>query len=330
MVNNMIIRLGYVAINLTLDITASKTITYTNYLKLKENEKTIKLDSLIKENFENLKQIMTYNFKNEIHFYRLSPNIIPLATHPKIKNNYINKYKKQFENIGFMSKLYNIRLDTHPNHFCILNSNKKEVLNNSIKTLKYHYDIFKTMKINGKAILHIGGVYDNKEKAIQRFIENFKKLDKEIQKIIILENDDKIYNIKDTLYICETLGIPMVLDYHHYLCNNEKEKIEDYLPRIIKTWKKEKLNPKIHFSSPKNKKEFRSHSNYINSNDFIKFINIIKKYNTDIDIMLECKAKDEAMFKLIRQLKYKTNYYFINETTFEVNKEHPLDKDLQD
>ena len=67
-----------------------------------------------------------------------------------------------------------------------------------------------------------------------------------------------------------------------------------------------------------------------NSNDFIKFINIIKKYNTDIDIMLECKAKDEAMFKLIRQLKYKTNYYFINETTFEVNKEHPLDKDLQD
>ena len=330
MVNNMIIRLGYVAINLTLDITASKTITYTNYLKLKENEKIIKLDSLIKENFENLKQIMTYNFKNEIHFYRLSPNIIPLATHPKIKNNYINKYKKQFENIGFMSKLYNIRLDTHPNHFCILNSNKKEVLNNSIKTLKYHYDIFKTMKINGKAILHIGGVYDNKEKAIQRFIENFKKLDKEIQKIIILENDDKIYNIKDTLYICETLGIPMVLDYHHYLCNNEKEKIEDYLPRIIKTWKKEKLNPKIHFSSPKNKKEFRSHSNYINSNDFIKFINIIKKYNTDIDIMLECKAKDEAMFKLIRQLKYKTNYYFINETTFEVNKEHPLDKDLQD
>lgn len=326
----MIIRLGYVAINLTLDITASKTITYTNYLKLKENEKIIKLDSLIKENFENLKQIMTYNFKNEIHFYRLSPNIIPLATHPKIKNNYINKYKKQFENIGFMSKLYNIRLDTHPNHFCILNSNKKEVLNNSIKTLKYHYDIFKTMKINGKAILHIGGVYDNKEKAIQRFIENFKKLDKEIQKIIILENDDKIYNIKDTLYICETLGIPMVLDYHHYLCNNEKEKIEDYLPRIIKTWKKEKLNPKIHFSSPKNKKEFRSHSNYINSNDFIKFINIIKKYNTDIDIMLECKAKDEAMFKLIRQLKYKTNYYFINETTFEVNKEHPLDKDLQD
>ena len=325
----MIIRLGYVAISLTLDLTTSKTITYTYYSKLKKNDKIIKIDSIINENLHNLKQIMLYNFKNNIHFYRLSPNIIPLATHPNTNRN-IEKYKKQFEIIGYMSKLYNIRLDTHPDHFCVLNSNKKEVIKNSIKILKYHYDIFKTMNINGKAILHIGGAYDNKEKSIEIFIKNFKKLDKKIQNIIILENDDKIYNIKDTLYICETLKIPMVLDYHHYLCNNEKENIEDYIPRILNTWKNEKLNPKIHFSSPKNKKEFRSHSNYINSHDFIKFINILKKYNTNIDIMLECKAKDEAMFRLIRQLKYKTNYHFINETTFEINKEHPSNKDLQD
>ena len=34
--------------------------------------------------------------------------------------------------------------------------------------------------------------------------------------------------------------------------------------------------------------------------------------------MLEAKAKDEALFKLIRELKYKTNYKFIDETSFEV------------
>ena len=65
----------------------------------------------------------------------------------------------------------------------------------------------------------------------------------------------KHYVVNMVLYICETLKIPMVLDYHHYLCNNENEKIEDYLPRILNKWKKEKLNPKMHFSSPKNKKE---------------------------------------------------------------------------
>lgn len=34
--------------------------------------------------------------------------------------------------------------------------------------------------------------------------------------------------------------------------------------------------------------------------------------------MLEAKAKDDAMFRLIRELKYKTNYKFIDDTTFEV------------
>ena len=34
--------------------------------------------------------------------------------------------------------------------------------------------------------------------------------------------------------------------------------------------------------------------------------------------MLEAKRKDESLFKLVRQLKYKTNYNFIDETTFKV------------
>ena len=32
--------------------------------------------------------------------------------------------------------------------------------------------------------------------------------------------------------------------------------------------------------------------------------------------MLEAKNKDEALFKLIRELKYKTNYEFIDDTSF--------------
>ena len=39
-------------------------------------------------------------------------------------------------------------------------------------------------------------------------------------------------------------------------------------------------------------------------------------FNKDIDIMLEAKAKDDALFRLVRELKYKTNYNFIDETTF--------------
>ena len=50
--------------------------------------------------------------------------------------------------------------------------------------------------------------------------------------------------------------------------------------------------------------------------DFISFTRSIKHLNTDIDIMIEAKGKDEALFRLVRGLKYKTNYKFIDDTTF--------------
>lgn len=155
-----------------------------------------------------------------------------------------------------------------------------------------------------------------KKASITRFINNFNKLPKHIQKCIAVENDDKVYNIKDVLSLCNKLNIPMVLDYHHYICNNDEEKIEDYIKEIMNTWKD--INPKFHFSTPKSKlkKEFRSHHDYINADDFIKFINILKSYNKDVDIMLEAKAKDDAISRLVRELKYKTNYKFIDETSF--------------
>jgi len=107
------------------------------------------------------------------------------------------------------------------------------------------------------------------------------------------------------------LKVPICLDYHHFKCN---ESALDY-NMVINSWKG---IPKMHFSSPKNKtkKEIRSHHDYIDSDDFITFLEKIKILDCDIDIMLEAKKKDEALFRLVRELKYKTDYEFIDETTF--------------
>lgn len=105
----------------------------------------------------------------------------------------------------------------------------------------------------------------------------------------------------------------MVLDYHHYNCNKSDIDIK----AIFDTWKG-KDNVKVHFSSPRGKRDFRSHSDYINSDDFIDFINVIKKYDVDVDVMLEAKMKDDALFRLVRELRYKTDYKFIDDTSFMV------------
>lgn len=313
----MIVRLGYVALSKALDITSSGTITYTNYKKTEQ--KKVKIDSIIKSNLENLIEILNYNVKNNLHFYRLTSKLIPLATHNEVSFEYIEKYKLYYDKIGTMIKDNNIRIDVHPDQFCVLNSTNNEVLDNTFRILEYHYKILSALKIENKVIiLHVGSSIFGKDKSIQRFKNNFYKLPVYIQKSIALENDDKIYNVSDVLKLCKDLNIPMVLDYHHNVCNPSEKNIEYYLDDVIKTWKGN--IPKFHFSSPKNKtkKDFRSHHDYINSDDFIEFIKVLKKYTKNADIMLEAKAKDDALFRLVRLLKYKTNYKFIDESTFKV------------
>lgn len=309
----MRVRLGYVSISKTLENSISyHNITYTEFNKNKDYEK---LDRIILSNFETLENIIEYNKKNNIHFYRLTSKFIPLATHKSVNIEYVKKYKTNFDKISTL--IGDMRIDTHPDQFAVLNSTKKEVLENTFDILKYHYKMLNAFKIkNSIIILHVGSSVFGKENSIKRFINNFNKLPDCIKKSIALENDDKIYNILDVLSICKEIEVPFVFDYHHYKCNNNGENYLDYIDEIFKTWKN--LTPKIHFSSPKNntKKEYRSHSDYIDYNEFIKFLEQVKKYNKDIDIMLEAKAKDEAVFRLIRQLKYKTNYKFIDDTSF--------------
>lgn len=301
----MEINLGYVAISHTLNISSNKTITYTNYQKLSEEEKQKKINEIVMENINNLKEILKYNYKNQIKFYRLSHNIIPLITHPNVKID-INQYKKPLKEIGNLIKKYQIRTDSHQDAFCVLNSPNKKVVIETIKILEYNYNLFKLLEIRPRTILHIGGAYKNKEKAIENFQVNFNKLSTPIKQMIVLENDDKIFTTIETLNLCEKLNIPMCLDYHHHKCNGSEENLEKLIPRILKTWKNE--IPKMHFSSPKSKKEYRSHSEYINEEEFINFIKLLKKHHTNIDIMLECKGKDDALFRLIRYLKYKDTF----------------------
>lgn len=316
MVIKMMVRLGYVALSKAMEnVTTSHTITYTNYLN--NNYSVDKLIDITNNNLEALEKIITYNIKNNVHFYRLTSKLVPLATHDKVEYDYITSLKDKYKKIGELINKYNLRIDTHPDQYAVLNSMNNKIVKNTVEILKYHYNILDALKIKNKIIiLHVGSGTCGKKASITRFINNFKKLPSYIQKCIAVENDDKIYNIIDVLYLCNTLNIPMVLDYHHYVCNNNGEKLEDYIKEIMDTWTN--INPKFHFSSPKSnlKKEFRSHHDYINSDDFIKFINMLKIYNKDVDIMLEAKAKDDALSRLVRELKYKTNYEFINETSF--------------
>lgn len=211
-----------------------------------------------------------------------------------------------------------MRVDTHPDQFNVLNSARKEVVEATIRDLMYHNALFEDMGYPmGKMVLHIGSTQGGKEKAIERYIENFNKAPKEIRDRLILENDDKSFTAKEVLSICKAVKAPMVLDIHHHLCNNEGEELN--FEEIFDTWEGTSLPPKIHISSPKEGPKDRRHADYIHPMDFIHFIEKIKELNTDIDIMLESKKKDLSLFALVEDIKaLRPKWTWVDQSTLEI------------
>ena len=308
--DNLKIRLGYACITNAINDTCSTPYTYSDFLN---NYDYDKLNDVIISNLSGLEKAIIYNIKNNVHFFRMSSKIIPLATKDDVVFDYIEKYENIYKKIENLISNSKMRVDFHPDHYCILNSTKKEVVDNSIKILEYHYRLLEALNIKDKIlVIHVGSSVFGKENSIKRFINNFRKLPKHLRDVIAIENDDKVFNILDVCRISDVLNVPVVFDYHHYKCNNSDIDIK----KIFDSWVNR--TPKVHFSSPRNSRDFRKHNDYINSDDFIDFLNIIKKFNVDVDVMIEAKAKDDALFRLVREIKYKKDYIFEDETSFYV------------
>ena len=214
-----------------------------------------------------------------------------------------------------------MRLDAHPDQFNVINSVKEKVVEDTIRNLNHAVDLFELMNYDeGKLVIHTGSSVGGKEDSILRFISNYKTFPSRIKERLILENDDKVFTAKDVLRVCEEIEVPMVVDIHHHNCKNDGENMRDLLPHIFSTWDKEILPPKIHFSSPREGNLDRKHADYIDVNDFASFLDLAKEsVNIDFDVMIEAKKKDQALFKLIKDLN-KINYdcKFIDNSTIEI------------
>ncbi|WP_175989983.1 UV DNA damage repair endonuclease UvsE [Bacillus sp. Marseille-Q1617] len=301
----MKVRLGFVANSLALwDSSPSKTMTYRRFTELPHEERMEKLIEVTRMNLEHTKRILYYCRAHEIELYRLSSSLVPLATHPDVEWDFYSPFKNEWKELGDLIKSFGIRASFHPNQFTLFTSPKQHVTDNAVKDLVYHYRMLEYMGVEKESVIniHIGGTYGDKKGALGRFHENLNSIPPEVKEIMTLENDDKTYNVEETLAACQKEDIPMVLDIHHHEANLSSELLETYLEDIFKTWDRRDLVPKIHISSPKSEKAFRSHADYVDP-DFVKpFFKTLKKFGQDVDFMIEAKDKDLAMLKLTEDL----------------------------
>ena len=300
------LRFGFVAMSLHLGkASPSQTMTLKYFLKIKDREAALRgITSIARSNLTNTLRILRYSYISGVYLYRFTSKLIPLYGHKLTKDwDIISFLKKDLKAIGDYVLNNGLRVSFHPDHYTVINSPDPQVVTRSIEDLKRHINILEAMGLDEKSklVIHIGGGYKDKAAAKKRFIRNWLKLPENIRKRVTLENDDKIFTAAETLEMCMQLGIPMVLDIHHHWCNKGAGELTNLVELFFQTWGNSGLPPKIHVSSPKSEKDFRSHADHVNPRDVMSFLQLVKN-EQDLDIMVEAKKKDEAMFKLVQEL----------------------------
>lgn len=333
----MIVRLGYVAMSMRVkNASPSKTMTFTSFSKLGDREAAIrKLERIAAENIHNTLRLLRHNRAHDIEMYRCSSRLIPLIGHEQLGGwDPIKELAEAFDELGGYAKDHRMRLSFHPDHFTVLSTPRAEVLRSSYVDLERHVRMLEAMGLDksAKCNIHIGGTYGNKATAKQRFVENFTALPERIQERMTLENDDKTFNALETLEVCEEVGVPMVLDIHHGQVNPSSETAEELWPRIQATWTGQKeqagfsepagqqreLPPKIHVSSPKSEKDPRGHADYIDPSFLMSFMRAVAPITSRLDVMLEAKRKDDALFKLMKSVKEESGVTVLSQASFEL------------
>jgi len=302
----MRVRFGYVAIALNVpNGSPNKTVTVKTLETIADHgSRMSRLRRLLQENLATTLRILHYNAAHGIHLYRMTSKTVPLATHPiTIGWNYIAEFRDELRVIGDLIIKHTMRISAHPDHYTLLNSPKPEVLAAALGDLDYHAALFDALGLppTPQLVLHIGGLYNDKQVSMARFIETFNQLPADMRQRLMLENDDKSYNATDVLALCQFLKCPMVLDIHHHMCHNNGEELAHLWSDIVNTW--ENNVPKIHVSSPKNSKEFRSHADIVAVENFLPFLKTAQELGRDFDVMVEAKHKDIAMFDLLDELE---------------------------
>jgi len=287
------LKIGYPCINRSIECKSSRTFRLKSY----SEERLIET---IKNNLDCLVKIFKFNIKHNVLFFRITSDLIPFASHPICNFNWPNHFRRKFKEIGRLIKTHDIRISMHPDQFVLINSIDDEVFKNSLRELIYHEQVLDLMELDASAKIqiHIGGVYGDKEKSIKRFIERFWKLDEFIKKRLVIENDDRYYNLKDCLQINSQTGVPILFDNFHHELNNSGETISEAFKLFTTTWKEKDGIPMVDYSSQQKGKQKGKHVDSLNLEHFKNFLEKTKSF--DFDIMLEIKDKEKSALKAIQ------------------------------
>ena len=284
--------IGYACLNIGTPNTNIRSV-------MQRNATPEKLTEVTEHNLAALEKMIDYNRKNDIKLFRISSDLIPFGSSPVNALPWWDIHAEAFQHIGAKIQKSSMRVSFHPGQYTVLNSPDENVVARAILDLAYHAKMLEYLGVDNqhKIVLHVGGIYGDKKEALERFELNFRRLPEAVRNRLIIENDDRLYNIEEVLELAHRLQIPAVYDNLHHAINPTPSGGTDpyWIAEAKKTWKAVDGNQKIHYSQQAPGKRPGAHTDTIDLETFLTFHEQLE--NKQIDIMLEVKDKNLSAIK---------------------------------
>jgi len=300
----MAARFGYCCINLELQktekVTCNRTMRKATFLS-----KGVEYASeLSLHNVRSLERVIDWNIEKGLKVFRVTSVLFPWASEYQWNDlPDIEEIREVMGRTGQKALDAGLRLSFHPGPFNCLTSPKPQVVLNCVKDLKIHGDMMDMLnqprnhwaKIN----IHIGASYGDRKTALDRWCKNFDLLPESVKSRLTVENDDRksLYSAK-MLYesIYKRLQVPIVFDSHHFECGPEDAPYDESLAMAVASWPKG-IRPMCHHSNSKKLYEDSSVNTYAAHSDY--YYKPFKDLGHEVDVALEAKAKEKALFKYL-------------------------------
>ncbi|MEJ5223283.1 MAG: UV DNA damage repair endonuclease UvsE [Anaerolineales bacterium] len=285
-------RLGYPCISRLLGRTTNHECT----LRLATPER---LRGLIAQNLTDLRAILSHNLQNGWLLFRIGSSVIPFGSHPVNQVAWWREFRADLVEIGAFVRANDMRLSFHPGQYTILNAPDPAVVARAVEEIAYSARFLDELGLDSahKIVIHLGGVYGDKAAAMSRFVEVTRALNPALRARLVIENDERSYTPADALAVSSQTGLPVVFDNLHYQANPGPGDLDDLLARVVATWKSTDGPPKVHFSSQSPGGRTGNHADYADPREFADWTSRWARQG-DFDLMLEAKAKDQALQQL--------------------------------
>lgn len=289
-------RFGYACLNLSIP-------ARSNHRCLLKNASPGTLRRLISQNLNGLRAILEYNAARNILLFRISSDVIPFASHPINQVKWEDEFAPELGLLGEIVKKYDMVVSMHPGQYTIINSPHLQVVRNSLAELDYHRRFLDALSDSSchKIVIHVGGLYGDKARAKQRFIEQSRDMCPALKRRLVIENDDRLFSAADVLELSLQTGLPMVFDYLHHLANpSGPGRVAEWLARARDTWKPHDGDYKLHYSDQDPQKKKGSHAQSIDIEKLRLFLAELPDHHANI--MLEGKDKNLSVERVMAAL----------------------------